>query len=192
MNYLFRFDDISVNTNLSKLTKMIAFLRSTFTPANLQIMLVVSPAVHNMENCEDVLARERTFPPHFHTESDFRIFYKVNRIGIPDLTPFLGTPDISLAGHGMVHVDHRLMGRSAQELSIVMSCSLLNTSFFVPPFHKWNKKTEKVCAEHNISLVKHDNTWRHLVYKPFDPRTLNYYFHTHDFHYQDFCARFSR
>lgn len=198
MMYTFRFDDISVNTDPKKLAKMIAFLREKFHPANRRIMLVVSPAVHDMRVCEDPLARERTFPAHFHTQSDFRIFYKVERIGIPEwlsgYRQLTGTTtennDISFAGHGMVHVDHRLMSRTAQELSIVMSCALLRSSYFVPPFHKWNEKTERVCRDHQIGLVKHDPTWRHLVYKPFDARNENWYFHTHDFSYEDFCARF--
>lgn len=192
MTYTFRFDDISVNTDDGKLAKMIAFLRSTFHAKQRKIILAVSPAVHHMADHENVLARERNFPSIFHTESDFRIFYKVEKVGIPPvIAAYRNDPDIVLAGHGMIHADHRLLTRSVQELSIVMSCSLIPCKIFVPPFHKWNAKTEDICREHEIELMKYDPSWRHLVYQKFSPRNENYYVHTHDFHYQDFCARFS-
>lgn len=192
MKYTFRFDDISVNTDAAKLTKMVAFLRSTFSTDKLTIMFAVSPAVYDVAVSDDVLSRERTFPAMLHTKSDFRVFYRVERVGIPAfLKPYELNGDVVLAAHGMAHVDHRLLKRSAQEMSIVMSCSLLRTQFFVPPFHKWNSKTEEICREQNITLIKFDPTWRHLAYHKFDRRITNWYFHTHDFHYQDFCARFT-
>lgn len=187
--YTFRFDDISLNTNPLKLDKMIRFLRSTFKPEDLRIMLAVSTAVHDMRAFECDLDRERTFPAMFHVESDYRVFYKPQRLGIPDWLEDYRA-GVELAGHGMIHVDHRLLPRRVQELSIVMSCSLLRCTVFVPPFHKWNTKTEAVCAEHAIMLVKYDSAWRHLAFHKFDPRNEMYYLHTHDFHYQDFCARF--
>lgn len=190
MIYTFRFDDVSVNTDENKLDKMIAFLRSTFAPDQLRIILAVSPAVCEMGGFENTLAHERAFPSIWHTESDYRIFYKADKIGIPPVVHAMRKTGVEIAGHGMAHVDHRLLPRAAQELSILLSCSLLKCDTFVPPFHKWNKDTEEICAEHLIRLVKYDPTWRHLVYHPFDRRNENYYVHTHDFHYQDFCARF--
>jgi hypothetical protein len=190
MMYTFRFDDVSLNTDTTKLDKMIRFLRSTFRADQLRIILAVSPAVYDMRECEKTLDRERTFPAIFHTDSDFRVFYKMQRVGVPPCIADYRKEGIELAGHGMVHVDHRLLSRSAQELSIVMSCSLIPCDTFIPPFHKWNRKTEEICAEHLIRLVKYDASWRHLHYHPFNHRTENYYLHTHDFHYQDFCAQF--
>lgn len=193
MTYTFRFDDVSVNTDERKLSQMIAFLRSTFQPDQLRIILAVSPAVYDMRHCDKTLERERVFPSIWHTESDYRVFYRMQGLGVPPVVPTLlkNSKDIEVAGHGLVHVDHRLMPRAAQELSIIMSCSVLSCSTFVPPFHKWNKDTEEICAEHAIQLVKFDRSWRHLVYHPFNHRNPNYYVHTHDFHYQDFCARFT-
>lgn len=192
MTYTFRFDDVSLNTDTAKLCDMIAYLRQRL-PHRVRIMLVVSPSVFQMDHFEKVLDRERTFPPALHVESDFREFYKTERIGIPHVTEhYKKDSDVCLAAHGLVHVDHRLMARSAQELSIVMSCSLLGCRIFVPPFHKWNSKTEKICTEHEIELFKGDSSWRHLGFHPFDPENENYYLHTHDFHLKDFCARFSQ
>lgn len=192
MMYTFRFDDVSLNTDWSKLDKIIEFLRSTFKPGDLQLIFAVSPAVCEMKHCDDKLHRERVFPSIWHTESDHRIFYRMQRAGIPVLLDQYRKAGIAIASHGMVHVDHRLLEPAAQELSILLSCSLLECSTFVPPFHKWNKHTEAICQEHNIRLVKYDHSWRHLLYHPFDPRTENYYVHTHDFHYQSFCAQFSQ
>lgn len=191
MIYTFRFDDVSVNTDAKKLDKMIAFLRSTFKTDQLRIVLGVSPAVVDMRECDRPLDRERVFPSIWHTESDYRVFYRMNGLGIPAFVFAHRKQGVELAGHGMVHVDHRLMPRAAQELSILMSCSLLDSHMFVPPFHKWNRDTEEICTEHVIMLVKYDPTWRHLVYHPFDHRNPNYYVHTHDFEYQSFCARFT-
>ena len=190
MTYTFRFDDVSVNTDPDKLDDMILFLRGMFNPDQLRIILAVSPAVYEMHHAEKPLDRERIFPAVWHTESDYRIFYRMLRVGVPPVVNMLGKSGVQVAGHGMVHVDHRLLPRAAQELSIVMSCSLLECDTFVPPFHKWNKDTEEICAEHAIQLVKFDHSWRHLVYHLFDHRSPNYYVHTHDFSYQDFCARF--
>jgi hypothetical protein len=190
MIYTFRFDDVSLNTDPKKLEKMIQFLRNTFKPKKLRIILAVSPAVFDMRECEKTLDRERTFPTIWHTESDHRIFYRMQRVGVPQCIAAHRCNGCELAAHGMVHVDHRLMDRAAQELSIVMSCSLLQCKVFVPPFHKWNQHTEQICTEHGITLVKYDPSWRHLVYHAFNHRNPNYYAHTHDFHYQDFCDRF--
>lgn len=189
MTYTFRFDDISVNTDAAKLEKMIRFLQSTFPHPRLRIILAISPAVCNMSSCEAPLQRERTFPSIWHTESDPRIFYRVERIGIPACVETL-RERCEIAAHGMAHVDHRLLPRAAQELSIIMSCSVAKTATFVPPFHKWNKDTEEICTEHGLVLVKYDRSWRHIGYYPFNQRHPNYYVHTHDFDYQSFCARF--
>jgi hypothetical protein len=189
--YTFRFDDVSVNTDWHKLDQMVAFLRSTFKADQLRLVFGVSPAVFDMRECEKTLDRERTFHSIIHTESDFRVFYQVERVGIPVLLEQYRKEGVEIAGHGMVHVDHRLLSRGAQEMSILMSCSLLKSKVFIPPFHKWNHKTAKICADHGITLVKYDRTWRHLLYHKFDHRNPNYYVHTHDFHYQSFCGQFT-
>lgn len=192
MTYTFRFDDVSVNTDERKLDQMVAFLHSTFGPKNVDLILACSPAVCDMSGYQNALERERTFPSIWHTESDHRVFYRMERVGVPACVEHYRREGAKIAGHGMVHVDHRLLDKPAQEMSILMSCSLLRCAVFVPPFHKWNHDTEEICREHAILLVKFDPSWRHLVYHPFDKRNQNYYVHTHDFHYQSFCARFSQ
>lgn len=189
-DYYFRIDDVSINTDAAKLASMVGFLRSKMPEC--RIMLSVSPMVFDMSACEDPLMRERVFPAMWHTHSDFRDFYRMNKIGIPPVLEALRREEggVEIASHGMVHVDHRLLKRSAQEMSIVTSCALLNTAYFVPPFHKFDERTEAICKEHKFMIIRYDQSYTHLGYHPFDGRKTSYYFHTHDFSYQDFCARF--
>jgi hypothetical protein len=190
--YLFRFDDVSLNTDRFKLRSMIDFIQSRLS--DVRIMLCISPAVHCLEQKQEALERERAFPSELKVESDFRQFYLVNKFGLPEIVYDcrVGKINLALASHGLIHVDHRLLKRSAQELSIVMSCSLVGTRIFVPPFHKWNEKTEAICQEHGINLHKFTpSAWRHLKYHKFDPFQPQYYLHTHDFSYDGFVERFS-
>lgn len=189
MNALtFRIDDVSLNTDEVKLTQMVQFLNDSF--GHPTIMLSVSPAVSAAPGTGS-LGAERPFPALWHTESDFRIFYRMQKLGIPPVALRLAGGNVQLAGHGLVHVDHRLMTRGAQELSIVMCCALVDNPVFVPPFNKWNRKTEDICAEHSIHLVKYSEGWCHLAFHPYTPERKLYYFHTHDFGIDAFRARFS-
>lgn len=191
--YKFRFDDISLNTDGPKLEAMIAFLQDYFGPDHVDIELAVSPAVFDMSNCTG-LEKERVFPATLNREADFRKFYRVEKVGVPDyIWKYRGMgAHFWISAHGMVHVDHRLLSGKAQELSIVTSCALTKSNSFVPPFHKWNEKTEAVCQRHNIHLEKLEpiNT-AHLLYHKFYPTIYHYYLHTHDFTYEDFIKRFS-
>ena len=182
----FRFDDVSINTDATKLSAMVGFLRQRFEGHDMKIIFAVSPLVHILNSDE---SQERVFPKMLHVESDFREFYLAARAGLPKCMDLAD----EVASHGLIHVDHRLLTRSAQEMSIMVSCSLLRSYVFVPPFHKWNKKTEEICQEHKIELVKHIG-WEqhHLLYHQFQPGIEYYYYlHTHDFPtYDAFVARF--
>lgn len=187
MKYTFRFDDVSLNTDPVKLDKMVAYLRDLIIPRDLQIMFVVSPAVHDVAGTD--LEKERTFPSIMHTESDFRVFYMTSKIGIPEVVQRYRS-QVQIAAHGMMHVDHRLLHKSAQELSLLMSCSLLNTTLVVMPFNKYNSDTESICTEHKLHLIKYSAAWKHLAYHRFDPRHEAYYLHTHDFTLEQFTEKF--
>lgn len=189
MNILFRIDDVSVNTDLGRLENTVGFIRSQVPEA--KIMLAISPMVHAIGPGEN---KERTFPAMLHVQNDHREFYKVERSGVPKVGHLADV----IAAHGLVHVDHRLMTRSAQELSIVASCSLVGTKTFVPPFHKWNEKTEQVCSEFGIDLIRWNSTWIHLKYHNLKwlgaaRAFVSYYFHLHDFKdHEEFCSRFTQ
>jgi hypothetical protein len=69
------------------------------------------------------------------------------------------------------------MSKGAQELSIAVSCSLLHTRIFIPPFNKWNKDTEDICNSRSIKLIKFESGWRCGDYHEFDSRNLLWYVH---------------
>jgi len=191
--YKFRVDDISLNTDALKLAAMIAFLQDYFGPEWVEVELAVSPAVFDMSNYEG-LEKERAFPATLNREADFRKFYRVEKVGVPEFIWEYRSkgPFFTISAHGMVHVDHRLLSGKAQELSIVTSCALTKSDSFVPPFHKWNEKTEAACQRNRIHLEKLESVnTSHLLYHKFDPNTYHYYFHTHDFTYEQFVQRFS-
>jgi hypothetical protein len=186
--YLFRFDDISINTPIEKFCQMITRIRDTVStdlPLRVEFLLAVSPTVFDMSK-ESGLARERVYPAILNVESDYRRFYAATRLGIPRELIRQAGPRVFLAAHGMAHVDHRLLSRKAQELSIRMSCDLVGTDQFVPPFNKFNEKTERVCRDATIELVKPDG-FRHLAYHKFSPDHHSYYLHTHDFEIESFA-----
>jgi hypothetical protein len=171
---IFRVDDVSVNTDLAKLKKIVATVRAVMS--NAEFLFAISPLVHDVSQ-ERAGDQERAFPRILSAYSDHREMFTVSRLGIPELGS-IGKHDI--ASHGLVHVDHRLMGKEAQELSIVTSCALVGTSTFVPPFNKYNADTIAVCKEHGIDLVKFEAGWKHVLYNDFDRSNSYYYLHTHD------------
>jgi hypothetical protein len=181
---IFRIDDVSVNTDLEALEGILDTIKHYCPFAN--FLLAVSPMVHDLKHAP-VADRERAFPRILSAMSDHRNFFKVDHAGIPEAHGMRGA---QFASHGLVHVDHRLMGREAQELSIVTSCSVLHTKVFVPPFNKYNADTESVCAEHGLELVRFEDGWRHVNYNDFDSGHDRYYFHTHDVTTSDLDAWF--
>ncbi len=172
---LFRVDDVSINTDTDYLHELVAVVRGRLPKA--EFLFAVSPLVHDLSWCVGS-DRQRTFPRVLSAVSDHRRFFEVQHAGVPDVYGPGRLP--TLASHGLFHVDHRLLGREAQEMSIVGSCSLVASKIFVPPFNKWNKDTESVCAEHGIELVKFEDGWRHVNYNKFDPAHDKWYLHTHD------------
>ena len=178
---IFRIDDVSVNTEESKLFNFIELLFNKFP--NSKFLLGISPLVNNMSEFSDKRS-ERIFPSIYNAYSDHKIFYNVQKCGIPNIIKKLIQKfgvQIELAGHGLIHVDHRLLTKEVQEMSIYVSCSLIESKIFIPPFNKWNKDTEQICSEKSIKLIKFEDGWRHLGYEKIVINFDKYYFHTHDF-----------
>lgn len=179
----FRCDDVSINTDIPKLTEMVSILKEKFLYC--RIICGISPLVHDMSQ-NDLLGKERIFPKILNAYSDHRLYYKVDKAGIPNIEHL----DVELAGHGLIHVDHRLLTKEVQEMSIMVSSHLVKANIFIPPFNKWNADTESICKEHKIELIKFEDGWKHLGYQKVtssqDSAVENYYFHTHDFTIEDF------
>jgi hypothetical protein len=180
MRKTFRFDDISLNTNCEKFVKILSLLKCKFPDSD--VLLGISCLVHDM-SAEEGRKQERIFPEILNAYSDHKVFYNVQKAGIP--THIIQNarevyPSLKLAGHGLIHVDHRLLNEEAQEMSIIISCSLCNSDIFIPPFNKYNAHTEKICSKMGIKLVKFEDGWKHLLYNGIDEKNDKYYIHTHD------------
>ena len=169
---IFRFDDICGNTNMKSANKMAEMILERYPKA--QVIYCISPLTHSMGG--DRITRQRVFPKLLNAFSDYKVFYNVDRGSLPKI------PDSVLpASHGLVHVDHRLLSRDAQEMSILISCSLAKSSIFVPPFNKWNKETEEICLDAGIKLVKFEDGWLCAEYNQFDKNHDKWYMHSREF-----------
>ena len=187
---IFRIDDVSLNTCSKKLLKMVSTIDQIYP--NSTYLLGISPLVCKMaEDQYSGRAGERVFPAIFNAYSDYRCFYKVERCGIPKVISALAIEygsRVILAGHGLIHVDHRLLNRAVQELSILVSCSLVGAKTYIPPFNKYNSDTEDICSKSGIDLIKFEDGWRHIAYERIVDKHQKYYFHTHDFDLDDFIS----
>ena len=177
-HYRFRFDDICVNADMEKANSMAKILIEKFPGC--EVLFCISPLVHDMSGTTGV-TRERIFPKIYNAYSDFRKFYNVDICEVPDIIP-----EVTKASHALIHVDHRLLSREAQEMSILVSCSLAKSKIFVPPFNKWNKDTEEICKEHNIELVKFEDGWLCMEYNDFNKNNYLWYVHSREFELDTF------
>ena len=174
----FRFDDININEDLEKTICIAKLIKEKIK--DVRIIFCISPLVHDMSK-QDGKNKERIFPKIMNAHSDHRNFYKVDKCGIPQI------PDwVERAGHGLIHVDHRLLSKETQEMSIITSCSLSKSSIFVPPFNKWNKDSETICKEFGIELVKFEDGWLCCEYNEFNNNQDLWYFHAREFTSKEF------
>jgi hypothetical protein len=150
-----------------------------------RVLYCISPLVHNMIG-ENKKNSQRIYPKIMNAYSDYRDFFKVDMAGTPEI------PDFAVrASHGLIHVDHRLLDEHAQEMSVIVSCSIAKSKIFVPPFNKWNKLTEKICFENGIELVKFEDGWKCIEYNSFDPDQKLWYIHHRELSVENFKAWFN-
>jgi len=185
--HVFRFDDVCVNADMELIQKMTDFLFDRF-PDRVVVMWGLSPLVNDMSSEQSPIEQQRIFPRILNAHSDHRLFYQVDKLGIPDKID----KRVALASHGLIHVDHRLLSKDAQEMSILISDSLAgNTKCFIPPFNKWNKDTEDICNEHQIILVKFEEGWKCMEYNSFDVNHSRWYLHAREFTFEQFREWFN-
>lgn len=166
---VFRFDDICINSDIAKVQEISKLLLDKF---DCKVIWAVSPLVHN--DCG-----ERIFPKIMGALSDYRNFYKVDDASLTCMD--YAFDGIQVASHGLIHIDHRLLHKKAQEMSILTSCSLTKSHVFVPPFNKWNKDTEEICDANNIALVKFEYGWLSMEHNKFKRGHNLWYLHHRDF-----------
>jgi len=175
---VFRFDDICINSKMTDAILMAEEIKKQVQ--NAEVWFCVSPMVHTIDD-PDPVSQQRIFPKIFNAHSDYRIFYTINKCGVPDFPAW-----ITRAGHGLIHVDHRLLEHAAQELSILTSCNLVNADIFVPPFNKWNKITERICQENDIHLVKFEDGWLSAEHNEYNMKHDKWYLHHRAFTVAEF------
>lgn len=178
----FRFDDICINTDMDLVQRMTDYL---YDNLYCTIIYGISPLVHRMET-GDKVKDQRVFPEILNAMSDYRNFFKVELAGVPIITD----KRITKAGHGLVHVDHRLLSREAQELSIITSCSLVGAETFIPPFNKWNTDTLFICINHHINLIQFEDGWKSMEYNKWDDQHKHWYLHSREWTFEKFVAWF--
>lgn len=150
----FRFDDVCVNSDIELHNQMTDYLFDKFPGC--QVIWAISPLVHSFEK-----ERQRVFPKEWNALSDPFIHCNLDTMGVPPIHP-----KVIRATHGLIHVDHRLLSRQAQKLSILLSASLVKAEVFVPPFNKWNEQTEEVCGRF-IPIIKYEDGWRSMEYNSY-------------------------
>lgn len=178
----FRFDDVCINADMQLIQRMTDYLFNEFY--HCEVIYGVSPLVHRMLT-GDPVKDQRVFPEMLNALSDYRHFFRVDMAGVPEIDP-----RVTRAGHGLIHVDHRLLSKEAQELSIVTSCSLVNASTFIPPFNKWNADTESVCQKNAIDLIKFEDGWLSMEHNKFTDGNL-WYLHAREWTFEKFTTWFS-
>lgn len=161
----FRFDDICINSDMNLVNDITDYLYEKFDDC--EVIYGVSPMVHN--DCG-----QRVFPKIFNALSDHKNFYRTNRIGLPEMYT-----RVTKAGHGLIHIDHRLLTKEVQEFSIVASCSVVNSKMFIPPFNKWNSDTEWVCKTHGLTLIKFEDGWKSMEHNTYD-KSDKWYLHARE------------
>ncbi len=180
---VFRFDDVCINANMELINDMTNFLFEKFPTC--KVLWGVSPLVHDMSDTSGKTS-ERIFPQILNAHSDHRLFFNVDFAGIPKLHS-----KATMAGHGLIHVDHRLLTYEQQEMSIIISASLVKSKIFIPPFNKWNNDTDAICKEHGIELVKFEDGWLSMEHNKFNSTHTLWYLHAREFKFEDFKNWFS-
>jgi len=171
---IFRIDDVNPSTNFKELEKITNFISFYYPDA--EIWNCVS-----LIGKRNVLGAVHPNPPF--KDKQMRFFYNSDSILAPcELTG-------KIVSHGLLHFDHSTASLETQELSILTSCSILQSSKFVPPFNRWNYDTEKICLENGIDLVKVEDGWVNLDRYDFNPVDEYFYFHPWNHTADDFIKK---
>ena len=181
---IFRFDDVCINADMELINEMTDFLFKKFPKC--VVLWGVSPLVHDMSQELNNITKQRIFPKILNAHSDYRKYYEVDLAGLPEFKK-----EATLAAHGLVHVDHRLLPKPAQEMSILISASLVKSKIFIPPFNKWNKDTDDICKEHGIELIKFEHGWLSMEHNKFNDIHNKWYLHAREFTFDNFKKWFN-
>jgi len=161
---IFRCDDVSANTDFSKLYRIYFAIKENFPEA--KIISAVS------------LFSKKSKAESIYPETPFRrkpVEY------LYDIDAFLKSIplfilDNEIASHGLIHLDHGDLSYEMQELSIVVSCNYLQTKMFAAPFNTYNKDTIKICVANDIELLD-QREWKSMEFNEFNTKFPRWSFH---------------
>lgn len=166
-----RIDDVSPNTDFDHLYELYHEIKDALNPSCVYFAVTL---------LSKWCLKRSVYPGVPFKDREDGFFYGVDSTF--DLGLISQDPDIQVASHGLLHMDHSKCVKQVQELSILTSCSLLKSKVFVPPFNRYNHITEAVCKEHRIKLMKPQEGWRSLDYHAkvlgkFNPNHKHWYLH---------------
>lgn len=168
----FRFDDVCINSNMELHNSMTDYLLEKFPGC--EVIWVISPLARS--GCG-----ERVYPKIWNAMSDYRQHYELDQS-----SPFPIHPKVQRAAHGLIHVDHRLLAKEAQEMSILVSASLTGSKMFVPPFNKYNADTQEICDTNGIYLIRFANGWLSMEHNKWNAKHQMWYFHAREWTMETF------
>lgn len=156
-----RVDDVSPNTDMGDLNDTARYLRDTLKAEVIYGVTLFARKSESGSVYPDLPMRGR----------DFSYFCKVDKFFDPYIPRF-----VKIASHGLIHAEHGKLDRQTQELSIMVSCNLLRTRTFIPPFMSFNEDTFSVCRDNGIELITPDE-WTSMETNSFNPDVRSWYFH---------------
>lgn len=176
---IFRNDDINPNSNFLEIFAMYEIIRAHFPDAR-----IISAVNLLSQTSEDGSAYAKLKPKDID-------FAAVDRMMDPRDLAFLREHS-EIASHGLAHLDHRAASADLQDLSIFGSCSILKCKIFVPPFLRFNGKTEQICDLRGIEFMGGIDAekWVNLDNEPVRPDHDLFVFHSWKFTPATFAERF--
>ena len=170
---IFRNDDVSPSSNFDDIEKIYGIIREKFPTSRIWSCVTI---------CSKGSAGS-VYPDLPLKDKSNTYLYNVDRLW--EHRENLGT----IVSHGLLHVKHGKLCREAQEMSIVTSCNLLNTSIFVPPFTDYNRATQEICIDNGICLSSDKDGWKSLETEKFDPNHDKWFFHSWRFTPESFAEK---
>lgn len=160
---IFRNDDVTLSTSPSEMGKIYGVIHSFFPTAEIWSAITV----FSQRNSKGSVYKEVPFK-----NKGTNWFYK----NITSVTPNIQNSIYKIASHGLFHINHSIVSRETQEMSILGSTSYLKSNKFVPPFNKYNEDTVDICNKNGIEFIK--DGWLSMEHNKFDPNHNLWYFHS--------------
>lgn len=161
---IFRNDDVSVNTNVSRMVDGYSVIRELFPEADIWSAVSLFGRKNKIGS---------VYPSVPFKDKEQKWFY-----GVDGFVTMKHDLKHKVVSHGLLHFDHSKASYDTQELSILTSCNFLKANIFVPPFNRYNLDTELVCKENSIFLAGKDEKWINLESNKFNPSHKYWYYHS--------------